>query len=213
MYFLNLDCKHQCNPRLQEYNGFYYLNNIHVLITKTLGFNPDMHHRRSIRLNEFDYSQNGYYYITICTENFIKYFGEIINRKMQLSKIGQIVFDEWIKTPQIRKNVQLDEWVVMPNHFHAIVIIENDNVMSHVGARRGVPLQQFGRSQSNSLSMIVNHFKSAVKRWCNKNNRGYFQWQRNYYEHIIRNENELYIKRRYIINNPMKWELDKNNLD
>ena len=177
-----------------------------------MGFNPDEHHRRSIRLQEYDYSQNGYYYVTICTQNHEHYFGKIVNGKMRLNKIGGIVCDEWIKTGQIRKNVDLDTWVVMPNHFHAIVIIENDNVIGPVGACRGMPLQQFAKPQSKSLSMIVNHFKSAVKRWCNKNGFEYFQWQRNYYEHIIRNETELYIKRRYIINNPMKWELDKNNL-
>ena len=177
-----------------------------------MGFNPDRHHRRSIRLQEYDYSQNGYYYVTICAQNHEHYFGKIVNGKMRLNKIGGIVCDEWIKTGQIRKNVDLDTWVVMPNHFHAIVIIENDNVIGPVGACRGMPLQQFAKPQSKSLSMIVNHFKSAVKRWCNKNGFEYFQWQRNYYEHIIRNETELYIKRRYIINNPMKWELDKNNL-
>ena len=175
------------------------------------GYNSQIHHRRSIRLQDYDYSQDGYYYITICTKNFVEYFGQIKNGEMKLSKIGHIVCDEWIKTPQIRQNVQLDEWVVMPNHFHAIVVIENDNGIGHVGARRGVPLRQFGRSQSRSLSMIVNHFKSAVKRWCNKNNFPYFQWHRNYYERIIRDEIELYIKRKYIINNPLKWHLDRNN--
>ena len=172
----------------------------------------DRYKIESIRLKHWDYSSDGAYFITICTKDRIEYFGEIINGKMKLSGIGKIVYDEWIKTEQIRQNVHLDEWVVMPNHFHAIVIIENDNVIGPVGACRGMPLQQFAKPQSKSLSMIVNHFKSAVKRWCNKNGFEYFQWQRNYYEHIIRNETELYIKRRYIINNPMKWELDKNNL-
>jgi len=181
---------------------------------QSMGFNPDMHNRRSIRLQEYDYSQNGYYYVTICTENFIKYFGEIKNGKMELSKIGEIVCDEWTKTEQIRQNVHLDEWVVMPNHFHAIVIIENDNVMSNVGAYCNTPLHgknQF-KSPSNNLGSIIRSFKFAVKRWCNKNGFEYFQWQRNYFERIIRNEIELYIKRRYIINNPIKWEFDKNNL-
>ena len=176
-------------------------------------FDSKIHHRRSIRLKEYDYSQEGYYYITICTKNKIEYFGKIVNGKMELSKIGGIVCDEWIKTKQIRKNVKLDAWVVMPNHFHGIVIIDDEIVISHVGTCRGMPLQQFAKPISNSLPMIVNHFKSAVKRWCNKNGHEYFQWQRNYYEHVIHNEIALYKIRRYIINNPMQWHIDRNNSD
>ena len=172
-----------------------------------MGFNPDMHHRRSIRLQEYDYSQNGYYFVTICTEDFAKYFGEIKNGKMQLSKIGEIVKWCWGGIPRHFNNTSLDAMIIMPNHMHGIVVIDCD----HVGSCHDMTLRQFGRPQSKSLSMILNHFKSAVKRWCNKNNFEYFQWQRNYYERILRNENELYIKRRYIINNPMKWEFDKNN--
>ena len=182
-----------------------------------MGFNPDMHHRRSIRLQEYDYSQNGYYFVTICTKHFIKYLGEIKNGKTELSKIGEIVKQCWGEIPRHFDNVTLDEMVIMPNHVHGIVVIDNNGI-GHVGAchgmplqQYGMPLQQFGNPQSKSLSMIVNHFKSAVKRWCNKNNFPYFQWQRNYHERIIRNEIELYIKRRYIINNPVKWKFDKNN--
>lgn len=167
---------------------------------------------KSIRLKGWDYSENGYYYITVCTKNRECVFGDIVNGKMKLSKIGEIVAEEWIKTGQLRKYILLDEWVVMPNHFHGIVVIENDNVVGNVETRRGVSLQRFGRSISKSLPMIINHFKSAVKRWCNKNDYDHFQWQPNYYEHIIRNENELNCIREYIINNPLKWSLDRNNL-
>ena len=167
-------------------------------------FDSTIHHRRSIRLKEYDYSQEGYYYITICTKNKIEYFGKIVNGKMKLSDIGKIVCDEWIKTEQIRKNIKLDVWIVMPNHFHGIIIINNEIVMSHVGACRGMPLQRFAKPISNSLPMIVNHFKSAVKRWCNKNHFEYFEWQHNYYEHVVRNEKELNHKRQYIINNPLQ---------
>ena len=176
-------------------------------------YNSQIYHRRSIRLQDYDYSQDGYYCITICTKNFVEYFGQIKNGKMELSKIGHIVCDEWIKTPQIRQNVQLDEWIVMPNHFHAIVVIENDNAIGPVGAYCNTPLQTNNRfrSPSNNLGAIIRSFKSAVKRWCNKNNCPHFQWHRNYYERIIRDETELYIKRKYIINNPLKWHLDRNN--
>ena len=143
-------------------------------------YNSQIHHRRSIRLQDYDYSQDGYYYITICTKNFVKYFGQIKNGKMELSKIGHIVCDEWIKVCRGVCNTPLQT----NNRF---------------------------RSPSNNLGAIIRSFKSSVKRQCNKNNFPHFQWHRNYYEHIIRDEIELYIKRKYIINNPLKWHLDKNN--
>ncbi len=169
-------------------------------------FNPDIHHRKSIRLNHYDYSESGAYFITVCTKNFEHYFGNIQNGKMNLSMIGQIVHNEWIRTKQIRKNVALDEFIIMPNHFHGIIIINS------VGAYWNTPLQRTFKSPSNNLGAIVRSFKSSVKRWCNKNNFANFQWQRNYYEHIVRNDFELNRIRKYIINNPINWELDRNNI-
>ena len=168
------------------------------------------HNRRSIRLKDYDYSENGYYYVTICTKNREEYFGKIINRKMHYSQIGEIVCKEWIRTEQIRENIKMDKFVVMPDHLHGIVIIENG---IHVGAYCNTPLQtnKF-RSPSNNLGAIIMGFKSSVKRWCNKNNFKHFQWQRNYYEHVIRDEKDLYEKRNYIINNPLKWKMNTNNM-
>ena len=83
----------------------------------------------SIRLPGYDYSQSGAYFITIVTKNREHFFGEIVNGKMELSEIGEIVKNEWQKTAEIREYVQLGEWVIMPNHFHAIVIIQNDNTI------------------------------------------------------------------------------------
>ena len=168
---------------------------------------------KSIRLQDYDYSLCGSYYVTICTKNRKCFFGDIVNGKMKLSGIGEIVLDEWIKTGQIRQYVQLDEFVVMPDHFHGIVIIEN-NEMVNVETCRSMSLRkrnQFSKPLSNSISMIINHFKSAVKRWCNKNGFEYFQWQRGFYEHIIRDKNELNQKRQYIINNPQQWTLNMTN--
>lgn len=172
---------------------------------------------KSTRLKFWDYSTNGFYYITICTKNRECVFGNIVNGKIELSKIGEIVSNEWIKTGQIRKHVQLDEFVVMPNHIHGIVIIENNIVSNTVETCRGMSLQRqnitqynkFTKPISKSLSMIINHFKSAVKRWANKHNFENFQWQPRFYEHIIRNEDELNRIREYIRNNPLQWELDR----
>ena len=170
-------------------------------------YNPEIHNRHSIRLKNYNYSQNGYYFITICTKNRIFYFGDIFNKKMKLSKIGRIAKICWVEIPRHFDNVKLDAFTIMPDHLHGIIVID-----SPVGACNGMPLQQFAKPISNSLPMIVNHFKSAVKRQCNKLNYPDFQWQRNYYEHIIHNEIELNLTRQYIIDNPCKWSLDNENI-
>ena len=185
-----------------------------------MGFNPNMHHRRSIRLREYNYSQNGYYFVTICTNNFVKYLGQIKNGEMILNNIGEIVKQCWDDLPNHYGNCKLDEFIVMPNHVHGIIVI--DNVIDHVGAGF-VGASFVGASfkpapttndhlKWHGLFEIVRAFKTFSARKINvAQNLFRFQWQRNYYEHVIRNENELYIKRRYIINNPMKWKFDKNN--
>ena len=184
-------------------------------------FNRIITNRRSIRLKEYDYSQEGYYYITVCTKNRECWFGDVVSSKIKLSDLGKIVYDEWLKTEQIRDNVETDIFVVMPNHIHGIVII-NDNVDSHVGAprwgaqnidmrarHRHAPTNKYWKP--NSLGSIINQFKSVVTKRIHSIGHHNFAWQRNYYEHIIRNENELNKIQEYIINNPLQWGLDENN--
>ena len=167
----------------------------------------------SIRLKCWDYSSTGYYFITICTLNKEKYFGDIINEKMQLSKIGEIAKQELLKTEKLRKNVKLDEWIVMPNHIHMIIVIDNSNIETQSIAS----LQQneekwepnkFG-PQSNNLASIVRGFKAAVKKWTTMNNV-HFEWQSRFYEHIIRNEEDLNKIREYIVYNPVNWLTDED---
>lgn len=163
------------------------------------------HHRRSIRLKGYDYSLTGVYFVTICSQNRDCLFGDIQNGKMVLNNTGRIVFDEWMKTPLLRPNVELDEFVVMPNHVHGIIMITE----SH---RRGV--SQYApaplRSPSQTLGAIIRGYKSAVK--TRINNRQIIPiskiWQRNYWEHIIRNESEMLRIREYIRKNPKKWNID-----
>ena len=100
--------------------------------------------RRSIRLRDYDYAGDGVYFVTVCTYNKNKIFGKIVNGKMFLNKLGEIVRDEWIKTKNIRPYVELDEFVIMPNHFHGIICMENHGA---VGAQRAVPLRQFGQKK------------------------------------------------------------------
>ncbi|NET60864.1 MAG: hypothetical protein F6K47_33430 [Symploca sp. SIO2E6] len=101
-------------------------------------YNPQIHHRRSIRLKDYDYSQSGAYFVTICSNDRQCWFGEILNSQMCLNQLGKIVAQGWLRTPKIRPEVILDEWIIMPNHLHGIIIITNP---PSVGAHRRAPNQ------------------------------------------------------------------------
>ena len=170
--------------------------------------------RRSIRLQGYDYSRPGAYFITICTHNREFLFGTIVDGEMVLNQYGKIVADEWMKTPKIRREIKLDEWVVMPNHFHGIVWIRRGTARrAPTNTRRAPTVEQFGKPVAGSLSTIVQAFKSAVTKHINqlRNTPGMKLWQRNYWEHIIRNDDELNRIRQYVIDNPMQWETDREN--
>jgi REP element-mobilizing transposase RayT len=153
-------------------------------------------------------------------------FGRIINEEMQLSETGRIVEAEWLNVEVARTNVKLDQFVVMPNHFHGILWIEENNEGTECrGTACCAPtrtascaptfpaLPRFGHVVSGSLSAIIRGFKSAVTNRLNKmsNTGGNTLWQRNFYEHVIRNERSLNRIREYIVNNPLSWELDREN--
>ncbi len=168
--------------------------------------------RRSIRLRDYDYAQSGAYFITVCAHQRQCLFGEIVDGKMQINPFGEIVKEEWFKTAVIRPNVTLfdDEFVIMPNHIHGIIWIVDD-----VGARRrrAPTLERFGKPVSGSIPTIVRAFKSAVTRRINalRGTPGAPVWQRNYYEHVIRNEPALHHIREYIATNPARWAVDREN--
>ncbi len=168
---------------------------------------------KSTRLKDWDYSSNGGYFVTICTRNRECFFGDIENGTMELSVIGKIVSDEWIRTKQIRKNIELDEWVIMPDHFHGIVIINNDYIGCNVETHGHASLQTkhtntFG-PQSKNLSAIIRGFKGTTTKQIHLAGFYDFAWQPRFNEHIIRNEKELNRIRTYIRNNPLKWELGR----
>lgn len=192
-------------------------------------YNPDKHHRRSIRLKGYDYAAEGLYFITLCTAQRQCLFGVIVNGQMQLNSLGQIVAHEWMKTPQIRPNFDLDAWVVMPNHIHGIVVIHsshppNDEI-TPVGAHRRAPrgLATHGDDplpnaksgiayrRPHSVSSFVAGFKAVTTKQINiqRNTAGTPIWQRNYYEHIIRSEDSLHYIQQYIYNNPVTWRDDQ----
>ncbi|HEX2865865.1 MAG TPA: transposase [Ignavibacteriales bacterium] len=168
-----------------------------------------MNTRHSIRLKEYDYSSYGFYFITICTFEHRILFGNVKNGKVELNSLGKLVLEEFLNSVMIRKEISFDEYVVMPNHIHAIVILDNPAPILHNNS----PDQSERSSRIlpvKSLTSFVAGFKSAVTSKA-KNMLGYkFSiWQRNYYEHIIRNDKDLYVIQQYIATNPLKWEIDK----
>jgi len=165
--------------------------------------------RRSIRLAGYDYTQAGAYFVTIVSRNRVKLFGEILDGEMHLNDLGLIVHTVWLEIPYHFMNVNVDAFVVMPNHVHGIIIL-NDCA---VGARHAVPLpnvERFGKPVPGSISTIVRSFKSAVTNRINlmRNTPGASVWQRNYYERIIRDEQEHETTLDYIYSNPQNWLLD-----
>jgi putative transposase len=167
-------------------------------------FNPDIHHRQSIRLQKYDYSQAGLYFITICTDNRQSLFGKIINGEMLLNDAGIIARNEWQKTAEMRPNVVSDEFVIMPNHLHGII--------NMTAIQESAQQEQQGRVQrAPTVGDIVRGYKSSVTKQIRQlhENLNLLVWQRNYHEHIIRNE-ESYLKiAEYIQTNPLRWQEDK----
>jgi len=181
-------------------------------------YDSDIHHRRSIRLRGYDYSRAGVYFVTLGTHNRECLFGQIVDGGMVLNDAGRIVSEEWSNTPILRPDLELDEFVVMPNHFHGIIIITGRDTAHRAdtipkGTAHRAPTERFGKPVPGSVPTIIRSFKSAVTRRVNemRGTSGLKLWQRNYYEHIIRNETELNHIREYIINNPLKWDLDREN--
>jgi len=186
-------------------------------------YNPDLHHRRSIRLPGYDYSGDGAYFVTMCVYQRECLFGDVVDGTVRLNDLGLVVRQCWGAISDHFSQVELDEFVVMPNHVHGIVVLNSDR--APVGAQHAAPglmdTGLRGRAQHatplrnvvpGSLGAIIRSFKSAVTKRINefRGNRGAQVWQRNYHEHVIRDENDLAAIRQYIVENPMKWIEDEN---
>ena len=176
-------------------------------------FNPDIHHRRSIRLKHYNYSQSGAYFITICIQKRLCLFGHIVNDFMILSEAGKMISEQWEKLTSRFNEILLDEYIIMPNHFHGIVMIENQKEDRF---SRAAYINRAIRSPYNSIlsgmirifkSITTHHYIHGVK---NNNWRPFDGklWQRNYHEHIIRNEMAFQKIREYTKNNPYTWKKD-----
>ena len=201
-------------------------------------YDPNIHHRRSIRLKGYDYSREGLYFITLCCQNRKHFFGAINNGSMILSKAGEIVKEEWKKTPTIRQNTALHEYIIMPNHFHAIIEILFSKIQNGNSGKFQSPSQTIGAIirgfKGASTKRIKAYYFSGKNTLSDSTGESQFAnpapstgelqfaptefaptdkiWQRNYYEHIIRNEKELFGIRNYIQFNPLNWEFDEDNL-
>jgi len=191
-----------------------------------MNYDPAKHHRRSIRLKDYDYTQAGAYFITLCVENRACVLGDVIDGEMQLSTTGTIVAEAWEWLAQQYPYVAIDEYVVMPNHFHGIIVIAAPTVGAvrepptiiptsppNMGAVREPPNEPPKPTPCKPLGRLIGAFKTVSTKRINESNTtpGITFWQRNYYEHIIRHEGALDRIRRYIIHNPMKWAIDREN--
>lgn len=190
-----------------------------------MGFDPEKHHRRSIRLEGYAYTLPGVYFVTMISYRRVCIFGEIVKGMVELSLVGDLVKNCWLSIPNHFESTNLDEYVLMPNHLHGIIFINESRGKGKAFAKDNIdnddpllanalPLRQVG-TQSGSLNAIVQNFKSVSTRLVNKS---YFKpgnkiWQRNYYERIIRNERELNAIRQYICDNPLNWERDEEYVD
>ncbi len=186
-------------------------------------YDPAKHQRRSIRLRGYDYSRDGAYFITICTQKRKCLFGEIKDGDMRLNAAGKIVADSWKWLGRQYDHVELDEWVIMPNHMHGIIVING-------GCRGGSPDGRGGSSDGRGgssdgrggsrtaptvtrrkpIGRLIGAFKTVSTKQINESRKtpDAKLWQRNYWEHIVRDEPELNRIREYIGNNPAEWEMD-----
>lgn len=170
------------------------------------------------RLKDWDYSNPWWYYVTINTNEHIDWFGTISKGEMQLNEIGKIIEEEWLRTKIVRKNIDLDYHVVMPNHIHGIIII-NPNVETTgpvVSNKIIYNTETTHRVVStslkpNSLGSVIGQFKSVSSKRIHSHGKNNFEWQSRFYDRIIRNEKELLKIRKYILDNPLKWEIEKDN--
>ncbi len=171
-------------------------------------YDPRRHRRRSIRLKGYDYTQPGAYFVTMVTHHRRPLFGEVVDGEMRLNMFGEIVEWTWRDLPNHVANIVLDAFVVMPNHVHGIVIIVDDKHIVGAGSEPA-PTNR----KRHGLPEIVRQFKTFSARRINEHRgvRGVPVWQRNYYEHIIRNERALHRIRAYIRNNPRRWAMDRNH--
>ena len=185
-------------------------------------FDPDIHHRRSIRLRDYDYAQVGLYFVTLCIQDRERLFDDVVDDEPLLNDTGLIVAECWRWLADRYDHVELDDWVVMPNHLHGIVNITDDSsemrdeVVGSPGGSRTAPTNDAASRRAATrkpLGRLVGAFKTVSTNRINalRDTPGATVWQRDFYEHVIRDERDLDRIRRYIANNPSNWPRDAEN--
>ncbi len=168
----------------------------------------------SARLQGYDYGRNGTYFITICTQDREHFFGKVVDQKMILNKLGQLAEKYWIEIPDHFPFVQLGNLVVMPNHVHGVLIIDNGdgvetlqcNVSTDPGSKNGQ--MSHISPKPGTISTIIRSYKSVVSKYA-RQMQGRFSWQPRFYDHIIRNAQSFERIQTYIENNPLNWKEDR----
>jgi len=182
-----------------------------------------MHENKNNRWWKWNYSYDGFYFITICTKDRYPYFGKIETENIILNDVGNIVNDEILKMEEKHNEIKIHEYCIMPNHLHLLIQINKNNVFNDinivnnaVGARCIWHLRQNddvkNKRNNELLSLFVGLTKAAISRNINTIKPFYFKWQRSFHDHIIRNENEYLKIKYYIKNNPKMWGRDRNNI-
>ena len=163
--------------------------------------------RKRNRLLNYDYSKAECYFVTISTQNHVHYFGEINGGEMKLNDCGRIAERNWKEIPNHFENIQLDIFVIMPNHMHGIIVIKRP-----VGNAYMRSLRKEDRTKM-VLSKVIQQYKFSVTRDIGKQHGKFFSWQKSFYDAIIRNEKEFYNIQGYIFGNPVRWEFDLENIN
>ena len=177
--------------------------------------------RKKLRKKNHDYSSSWYYFVTICTKNREYYFWEIIDWKIILNEYGNIVLNEILKTEELRKEIKIDEFVIMPNHLHLIVIIDQDECKERL---QSFPTNNMKYTtgefdwkgaiwlRGNNLSSVIRWLKWSITNIIRKNYDDYdFGWHKSYFDKIIKTEDQFIKTQDYILNNPINWKDDVNN--
>ncbi len=176
-------------------------------------FNPEKHHRRSPRLKGYDYSLAGAYYVTICTHERKLFFGDVLNGEMHLNEPGRTAQWIWMALPQYFPTIELDQFVIMPNHVHGIVVNTSDEKgellnRSSTSAlqSQSIPMPMSG--ERPRLGQIVRKFKALTTYYVHTAGINEFAWQERFHDRVVRNETDLNRIREYIYNNPARWSED-----
>ncbi len=182
-------------------------------------YDPNVHHRRSIRLKDYEYTTPGWYFVTIVVQDRACLFGEVIDSVMQPNDAGQMVARVWSEIPVMYPGIDIDSLVVMPNHLHGIIVLLEEQRTASVGADPLCLPSSVPPTKALSLGDVVRRFKSLTTReygvgvrqsgWPPFSQR---LWQRNYFEHVVRDERDADRLQRYIIDNPANWARDVENV-